>query len=108
MLNCKPGDLAVIVCSPTTPENIGKLVRVIRPAVQGEKIGGWHVQLKDNYFAWIVESEGSGLAWGGVARLTGQPRITYEKVRAYADYCLRPIRGDHTAKDIEREKSCSI
>lgn len=106
MLNCKPGDLAVIVRSPNTPENIGRLVRVIRPAVQGEKIGIWHVFIRDGRFAWIVESVGSPLAWGGTNSPTGESKVTYEKVRAYADHCLRPIRGDHTVEI--REETCSI
>lgn len=100
-LNCKPGDLAVIVVSPETPENVGKIVRCIRRITEAEPVDGmtWTASTS-NTWTWLVETEGSRLLWG----IYGQvPR------RAYADHCLRPIRdqpgADETLRwaDVPRE-----
>lgn len=112
MLNCKPGDLAVIMRSPASPENIGKIVRVLRPAVEGEKIEGWRVALRPDFPAWIVESAGSDLVWHGFRLANGKRTVSVVKQRAYADYCLKPIRdpGDDAVDETlqPKEESCSI
>lgn len=92
MLNCRPGDLAVIVRSPHSPDNVGKIVRVIRPAVEGEMIEGWRVYLRNGLPAWIVESDGSPLAWASVSIDGSRRKVNLVRQRAYADYCLKPIR----------------
>jgi len=92
MLNCKPGDLAVIVRSPASPENIGKIVRVMRTAIEGEQIEGWRVALRSDFPAWIVESVGSDLVWHGFRLANGSKTVSIVRLRAYADYCLKPIR----------------
>ena len=105
MLNCKPGDLAVIVRSPQSPENIGKIVRVIRPAVEGEWMGGWRVCLMEGYFAWIVESSGSLLTWASFSKNGKRGSVNLVRQRAYADYCLKPIRdpGDDAVDQFTRK-----
>ena len=63
-MNCKPGDLAIVVADidGTTRPHIGKIVRCIRPALwRGRHIG------------WFIEP-----------RLSGHSCIN--------DKCLRPIR----------------
>lgn len=110
MLNCKPGDLAVIVTSPNAPENVGKIVQVIRPAVDGEMIEGWRVKLREGFFAWIVKSAGSKLAWYNYPGPDGTSRKKEGYIRSYADYCLRPIRDpehdeeEKASRDLTLEK----
>jgi len=105
MLNCKPGDLAIIVRSPASPENIGKIVRVIRTAVESETIEGWRVYLRGGLPAWIVESDGSPLAWASVSIDGRKTKINLVRQRAYADYCLKPIRdpGDDAVDQFTRK-----
>lgn len=109
MLNCKPGDLAVIIRSPQAPENIGKIVHVIRAASEGEIVEGWSVCLSPNFPAWIVESAGLPMIWA--SRLdNGEkgPTIIVRK-RVYADWCLKPIRhpGDDEIDAISTTKKQS-
>lgn len=105
MLNCKPGDLAVVVSSRNSPENIGRIVEVIRPAVNGERISGFNITLIDGVPAWIVRSVGSKLHWLGISAF-GVERVQMVEIRPYADKCLRPIRkpGDHEADTISAVK----
>lgn len=110
MLNCKPGDLAVIVTSPNAPENVGKIVQVIRPAVHGEMIEGWRVGYKPGLFAWVVKSAGSKLAWYNYPGPDGTSGKNEVYIRPYADYCLRPIRDpehdeeEKASRDLTLEK----
>ena len=105
MLNCKPGDLAVIVNSRATPENIGKIVRVIRLAVHNEKIEGHYITLRKDAPAWIVESAGSDLVWRGFLKSDGSQTKHIVRIRSYADRCLRPIRdpGDDAVDQFARK-----
>lgn len=66
-MNCKPGDLAVVVRSATNPENIGRIVRCV-DMTRRRLAGSW-----EECECWIVE-----------------PDITV--YGAIADRCLRPIR----------------
>jgi hypothetical protein len=105
MLNCRPGDLAVIFRSPQSPANVGKIVRVIRPAVEGEWIEGWRVCLNKGYPAWIVESNGSLLTWSSFKVNGKKGQTNLVRQRAYADYCLKPIRdpGDDAVDQFARK-----
>jgi hypothetical protein len=87
-MNCKPGDLAVIVASPWAPENVGKIVAVLRPYREREVVAGvcWNVVSAGQ--SWVVESTGSDLAWG----VPGRTKAGRSRQRVYADVCLRPIR----------------
>lgn len=82
-LNCKPGDLAVIVQGFTTTRNIGKLVTVLGPAYQP---GCWIVKC-DHPLKTVV---------GGADGIRSE-----STVGPIEDYRLRPIRdpGDHAADE---------
>lgn len=89
-LRCKPGDLAVVVYAPITPEMIGKFVLVERLAVDGEKcLDGPGVYVLGGDASWIIVSATNG---GLLPTRTVGGRILYLKVRSMADICLRPIR----------------
>lgn len=83
-MNCKPGDLAIIVGATKAPDNNGKIVEVVRPAVAGEVMFGLRVRPREA--SWIVRSIGSPLT----ITLAGIPYQSHE--RPYQDRFLRPIR----------------
>lgn len=92
-MNCKPGDLAIVIRSPTFKENVGKMVRCI-------SINDHFVDPK-NGAVWNVDRE---LTWfrystAGPATLCCAP-----------DSVLMPIRGepDPEGEYTERPESVTI
>lgn len=91
MTNCKVGDLAIIVRAKH-PENIGKIVEVVRLAVKGETtpIVGRSIKMWFDGSLWI-----DGTTWW--VRTQGSPIMagetdTYPVMeRAFNDRFLRPI-----------------
>lgn len=87
-MNCKPGDLAVIV----HPRHYGKLVTVLYAAPHGRFTmpDGWtHADVSDRGPSWVIESNGSPFE----ARLRdGTERMTVYAV--VGDRWLRPIRPE--------------
>lgn len=86
---CKPGDLAVVVSAPATPELIGRFVVVDRSAKVGEWIGGCTWDLNPAYgHAWVIKS-----AAGGTLQYRTRSGVTVQAdERVLVDSCLRPIR----------------
>ena len=68
-MNCKPGDIAIVVRAGATAENVGKLVEVIEPS---SAYPGW----------WFVQSL-SGYMSGSAGRCIGG---------SIEDHRLRPLR----------------
>lgn len=91
MTNCKVGDLAVIVRA-IYPENIGKIVEVVRIGVKGDRspavgMPGGVVFRGDKWApgtTWWIRSKGSPL-------YAGDSRKIPVMERAMNDRCLRPI-----------------
>ncbi|QIM51607.1 hypothetical protein [Hydrogenophaga crocea] len=87
-MNCKPGDLAVIVRSGA--QNAGKLVEIARPATQAERKIFDH---RREGFHWWVCSIGTPIvdSWGDARMETALP-----------DAWLRPIRdpGDDATDEM--------
>lgn len=71
---CKPGDLAIIVAQHFTPENIGRIVEIVRPAVDGEIFysvdGGRPIEFIGVKLSWVVRST-TPMQWRGLARHNG-------------------------------------
>jgi hypothetical protein len=89
-LNCKVGDLAVIVKDRYMPENIGKLVVVLEPGDQEwEDADG---------FYWYVQAIGSPIRCRLYedAEFTGE--LSFDMEANVADHELKPIR-DHEGDD---------
>lgn len=87
-MNCKPGDLAVVIRSDA--KNAGKVVEVLRPATKIESEGFRHF---NEGFHWWVRSAGSPIVSGlGVVRTE----------TALPDARLRPIRdpGDDATDEM--------
>lgn len=96
-MNCKQGDLAVIVSSivPNSP-NIGKIVRVVCPS-NGNKtpIGGKYAEVdgkpwvrRTDEFLWFVESESN------LHTMTVSGKAITFKYGPFADKNLRPLRDN--------------
>lgn len=87
-MNCKPGDLAVVINAVVTHELIGKIVRVIRRVYDGEpnSIGGNFVNIE---FAWLCEGK-------SIPTRTTDGTLHFVNSRAIEDRLLRPIRPDET------------
>jgi len=89
-MNCKPGDLAIIVRSRLAPENIGRIVEIVRRrSTETEKEGPeWLVRCDRN----MVERWEHGFV-----------RLVTE--RFYLDACLRPVSGlpveDEVTEDLK-------
>ncbi len=83
--NVKAGDLAIVVGAFMCTENIGRIVEVVRPAVEGVDVRSSHPDL----VAWMVRSD----------RPLGRPNNRYTgrlppKLEVpCADCNLRPVSG---------------
>ena len=82
-MNCKPGDLAVVIGGAFSPQNIGAIVKVIKLLPNGGVLDGKAWFPTSSCPTWLVESCGKKLTWGH-----HKPSLR----RAYSDRCLRPIR----------------
>jgi hypothetical protein len=56
-MNCKPGDIAIVVRAGATAENVGKLVEVIGPSAAYP--GWWTVQ---SLSGWLAGASGRAMA----------------------------------------------
>lgn len=87
-MNCKPGDLAIVIkSSAINKENVGKIVRVVR-RWEGDEFSG--LRTKQSKVWWWVESKENDLL---LQNKTGTLKRGYLKGRPMADGCLHPIRG---------------
>lgn len=89
-MNCKPGDLAVVVRAEETPTLTGRFVITDRLAVPGEVIGGMRwVPPQDHVPCWIIRSAAGG---GSLPVNTDRLEVVQVAARAFWDLGLRPIR----------------
>lgn len=94
-LNCRPGDLAVVIAGRV--ENIGAMVRVVRLYDTGETVSGvlW---LGEGHIGWVVEALGRDL----VAYMDDDTVPFKFRTAVIADKSLRPIRGAEGEDEILR------
>ena len=95
-MNCKPGDLAIVIRTSLRPELLGHIVEVV-----GLWPGGviaaypgfvsWECRYTDGRLMRIINAKGE--------------LLSYSKSSPVSDYCLRPIRpGDlHETEDERKE-----
>jgi hypothetical protein len=93
-MNCKPGDLAIVVASRCV-ENIGRIVEVLRPAIRGVEFDSRAPDVP----TWLVKADRPLGVRGFISGLPRDPMLK----RAYADHCLRPITGLPITDDIKDE-----
>jgi hypothetical protein len=90
-MNCKPGDLAVVVRSKT-PANMGKIVRVVQPYEPGQS----GIVLRDfDGFVWLCDTAGSDLVWDSAWGCG----LEYRRSGPVPDACLRPLRPGEDVDD---------
>ena len=103
MPNVKPGDLCLVVGMDHTVEMNGKVVSVIRKAVDGENFvsitGSQHI-FKSDELCWVVSGNES-LPW----RNTNDSKLTYHSERAVGDEFLIKIKDGDLTLDEETEIS---
>lgn len=95
--NVKPGDLAIVVMA-RNPENIGKIVLVVRQAMRGDRNplpnGEWSKFVPNDMSQgpfWYVETQGTDLYINHSPK--GVPRVTSRcNWGHFRDACLRPLR----------------
>lgn len=80
-LHCRPGDRAIVRSCPNAPENIGRIVRVLRSALPGEFTSDTEAH------AWIVRSEGTPL----VCTVAGLQVRFFDMQRPMLDTMLQPL-----------------
>lgn len=84
-MNCKPGDMAMVVRTLCTKENLGRVCRVVRPAVVGEILSGIrYLNPQSMGMVWVVEGNLLWLCESGIVKEV--------PLRAMADEYLRPLR----------------
>lgn len=102
-MNCKPGDLAVVIRNSTVDDTLmGRLVRVLHAAPMGDYVlpDGMAAYNQHADRSWVCESLGAPF----IAPLLGSWRRTrLARYAGIADWGLRPIRGDESPETIVRE-----
>lgn len=94
-MNVKPGDLAIVIGVQNYPENIGKLVVVLRPHKKGDlTVTGDAAKVCSSAQYWWVESCGSPIT------KKGSPHIQAH----IQDRHLRPIRPTEEPVTTQREE----
>jgi hypothetical protein len=88
-MNCKPGDLAVIVRGSL---NLGRFVEVLAPLGVEPEWGGyvWNIGTSKGQFCWLVRSAGEPLSTVAGVSFVELP---------IADSALRPIRDQPGADE---------
>ena len=95
-MNCKPGDLAIVIRARKTPEMLGRIVTVVRASVPGEifKTDKGYVRWPhDTPGVWVVTSN-YPMPWN---RRKGRKHFALERV--FRDECLRPINPGDLVED---------
>ncbi len=104
-MNCKPGDLAVVVRDREAPQNIGRLCEVISLAgpfgFYGPPVA------REEGVEWLVKPCTTLIAWG-----PGFQLIDDEDICAFPDADLKPIRDagdgakDEMLRPLPEEAEC--
>lgn len=94
-MNCKPGDLAVVVRSKT-PSNVGKIVQVLRQYSMGDE---GFLTLDTAELIWLCETKGSPLSWVP-AHYVGAMNMASGPI---PDECLKPLLPGERLVENSRE-----
>ena len=91
-LNCKAGDLAVVISDePGCEDNIGRIVKVRRRATVWDTPGAWWSIRPIDCKPWTCVEPIQGGKWVEVYQHSGAIAIE--------DRCLRPIRGERPKEE---------
>lgn len=95
-MNCKPGDLAIVVRAHQTPKMLGRIITVVRLVVPGErfKTDRGHMRWTGHSAkAWVVKSD-RPMPWYG-----DDGSLHFAMERVFYDECLRPINPGDLVED---------
>lgn len=95
-MNCKPGDLAIVVSS-LIPSNVGKIVHVVGVYTIGLTPV---VSLDSDAVIWLCETVGSPLRWKSALGIE-HFRSTEGPI---PDRCLRPLRSSDDNGELNTER----
>lgn len=104
-MNCKPGDLAIVVRARHTPEMLGRIVTVIREAQDGERFrtDRGHICWTGNCSgAWVVKSD-RPMPWR-----SEKGTLHFATERIFNDEGLRPINLDGLVEDESQGNSLKV
>lgn len=98
-MNCKPGDLAIVVGSTVTPELVGRIVECVRVVVPGEILSCNGLALTPRAIGptWLIR------AARALPNRTSKGRLEWLPERFLADRMMRPITGLPITDDVEDE-----
>ena len=103
-MNCKPGDIAIAVKS-ANPRFLGKLFEVLYATPSGSFIlpdGMRHSPARNPAASWVVRSLCGPLP---APCSSGPDRMAF--YGSAPDSCLRPLRDDPDALEVESEGVCN-
>jgi len=96
-MNCKPGDLAVVVRAPYTPEMLGRIVTVVRLATPGERFKTDRGSMRWPGYGcaqvWVIKSDRL-MPWNSY-----QGTLHFATERVFNDDGLRPINPGDLVED---------
>lgn len=99
-MNCKPGDLAIVVRTRGTPEMLGRIVTVLRPLAYGEVFKTDRGPLR-----WVGPTEGLWVVSSNhqMPWRTKRRGLCLCMERPYSDEALRPINPGDLVEDENQE-----
>lgn len=100
-MNCKPGDLAIVVRASLTPEMLGRIVTVTRLAVPGERFKTDIGRMRwegNNTKTWVIKSDRL-MPW-----YSDKGALHFATERVFHDDGLRPINPGDLVEDDEQGK----
>lgn len=94
-MNCKPGDLALVIRARETPEMLGRIVTVARAPMPNEifKTDKGRLKSSNTSGVWVVTSN-YPMPWN--SHKSGRH---FAKERLFNDECLRPINPGDLVED---------
>ena len=96
-MNCKPGDLAIVVRAHHTPEMLGRIVMVVRLATPGERFktdrGSMKIIIPPSAQVWVIKSDRQ-MPWN-----SNQGTLHFATERVFNDDGLRPINPGDLVED---------
>jgi hypothetical protein len=98
-MNCKPGDLAIVVSSTQTPEIVGRIVECVRLVGPGEILSANGIRLDPRAIGptWLVRASRA------LPNRRTNGFLEWLPERFLADRRLRPISGLPITDDIKDE-----
>lgn len=99
-MNLEAGMLAMIIGSRNNPENVGKVVTLVRFLKEGEYLEEADAIIMDD--AWVVSGE--NIRCFMECGETGEPIVEFNNFGAVVPYNLMPIRPEEDPLEVEAEE----